>query len=337
MDNINIDKIIKTEEIDQSLILDVPEEAGNRILEVIQSEDGLQTISLELLQSLNDNMQIEESRKLIFKENNNLFPATILDFPCIIEAMKTMDYKTFYKASDISQMIYVHDTQLQTPKEINAFNPFNCNDDVFNRIIWLNDLDHKYKLKHGLTRACKNIRAKRFKVQQRYDKTELGIVCKKLKDIIDNGAAKFEKNLLVKTENETKTDNEYKVEEISYVSSNKYEKYNNSINKNNINKDSMKNKENSNNPISNPSKAKIEIKNHIKTEQNEPSSDNLDILNLENEYIELRRLYDNLKVEIEANPNEIEKVKLKKKIKKRLKVIKQIILGKGDEEASSQH
>ena len=33
---------------------------------------------------------------------------SLIDLPCIIEAMKTLDYNTFYKSCDASQMMYVH-------------------------------------------------------------------------------------------------------------------------------------------------------------------------------------------------------------------------------------
>ena len=32
----------------------------------------------------------------------------MVDLPCIIEAMKTLDYFNFYKSQDASQMLYVH-------------------------------------------------------------------------------------------------------------------------------------------------------------------------------------------------------------------------------------
>lgn len=197
MDNISLEKIIKCEDVDQNLILDVPESIGLKILNFIQNGDtDSQNLLLELLQDMNDQMTLDESRKLVMKVEGELHPATLLDFPCVIESQKTMDYKTFYKAGDISQMLYVHDATIERIEEIRDFNPFKAKDTVFNNIVWLNDPDHKFKLKHGLTKSTRDIRSKRFKAKQRYDKDELGVVCKRLKEIIDNGAAKFEKNLL---------------------------------------------------------------------------------------------------------------------------------------------
>ncbi|KAH7816649.1 putative transcription initiation factor TFIID subunit 7 [Monocercomonoides exilis] len=37
------------------------------------------------------------------------FPATLVNLPCIIESQKTFDQKTFYKTADISQMLIIHE------------------------------------------------------------------------------------------------------------------------------------------------------------------------------------------------------------------------------------
>lgn len=116
-----------------------------------------------------------------------MLPITILDMPCIIEAQKTIDYKTFYKTSDISQMMFVHDFpfKISNEKEIENFNPFECGDAYFKKLIWKKDPDHKYKLKHGIAKCTKNIRERRFKAKTRYNQDEILDVAKKLKSIID--------------------------------------------------------------------------------------------------------------------------------------------------------
>ena len=116
-----------------------------------------------------------------------MLPITLLDMPCIIEAQKTIDYKTFYKSSDISQMMFVHDFsyKLNDEKEIEKFNPFEIGDSYFKKIIWKKDPDHKYKLKHGLAKCTKNIRERRFKAKTKYNQEEILDVAKKLKSIID--------------------------------------------------------------------------------------------------------------------------------------------------------
>ncbi len=197
MDNINLDKIIKVDELDSNMILNVPEEIGEKIHKYIQSQqNSTEPISIEIIENPSESMKIEDSRKMIFNFNNELHPITILDFPCIIEAQKTIDYKTYYKGSDISQMFYVHNDKLKNEKDLINFNPMiNTKDPHFNELLWKKDPDHKYKLKHGLAKCTRNIRSRRFKRKIKYNKEEILEVAKKLKNIIDNGAANYENQL----------------------------------------------------------------------------------------------------------------------------------------------
>lgn len=41
-----------------------------------------------------------------------MFFATLVNLPCIIEAMKTLDNFKFFKSQDASQMLYVHPTKV---------------------------------------------------------------------------------------------------------------------------------------------------------------------------------------------------------------------------------
>ncbi len=317
MDNINLEKIIKSEEIDQNIILDVPESIGLKIMECIEDKNFSYAQTLEIIQSYNDNMTLDESRKLVFMENNTLHPAVLLDYPCIIEGQKTLDNKTFYKTGDICQMLYVHENKLDSIEDIKDFNSFKANDKVFNNIIWFSDIDHKYKLKHGLTKATRNIRFKRFKTQQRYDKEELSIVCKKLKDIIDNGAAKFEKSLLNQPEND----------QVDVIETENHSVYS-AI--------QMSNQQNKSNKIiiSSDSKDKnliVQLPLREDKEVGLVESKNTDssIKDMENEYFSLKEQYNKLKQELEIEDDQ-EKIKLRKKIKKKLKQIKAIIANDND-------
>ena len=47
------------------------------------------------------------------KIDGKLYLASLVDLPCIIEAQKTLDYNTFYKSCDASQMLYVHNVWLE--------------------------------------------------------------------------------------------------------------------------------------------------------------------------------------------------------------------------------
>jgi hypothetical protein len=200
MENINLDKIIKADELDTNMILSVPEEIGLQIQKIIQgqiSKSEKESLHIEILENPSDSMELDESRKLIFKINDILLPITLLDLPCIIEAKKTIDYKNFYKSGDIAQMMFVHDKEHKLDKEddIAKFDPFAANDSTFNKIVWKKDYDHRYKLKNGLGKGTRDIRSKRFKRKIRYNGEEILEVAKKLKMIIDNGAASFENQM----------------------------------------------------------------------------------------------------------------------------------------------
>ena len=45
---------------------------------------------------------------------DKLYLATLVDLPTLIEAQKTLDFRTFFKATDVSQMLYIHNRSLDT-------------------------------------------------------------------------------------------------------------------------------------------------------------------------------------------------------------------------------
>jgi len=154
------------------------------------SQEEKNNTNIEFIQHLNEKIELEGCRKLIFKINDLMLPVTILDLPCIIEANKTTDYKSFYKSSDISQMMFVHneDLKLKSIEEIDKFDPFKSKDHYFKRITWRKDHDHKYKCRNGIAKCTRNIRFRRFKKKQNYNREEISEVARKLKNIIDNGS-----------------------------------------------------------------------------------------------------------------------------------------------------
>ena len=130
-------------------------------------------------------------------------------------------------------MMYVHDDTLKQEEDLNNYNPF-TSDKKFSKLLWTKDPDHKYKLKHGLGKATRNIRHRRFKRKLKYNKDEILEVAKKLKSIIDNGAANYDNktNKTLETfENNNDDNNTEKSGKISKGLNN-----NNSKNKKNKNK-----------------------------------------------------------------------------------------------------
>ena len=335
MDTFNyLEKLDKTNELDENMIINVPDSIGEQINKIIQGQVDPSSLSLEIC----DNPKKIYSRKFLLKVNNKeIHPITVLDFPCIIEANKTIDYKTYYKSGDISQMLYVHEDKLKKEDDLINFNPMiDSIDQNFKRIIWKKDPDHKFKLKHGLSRCTRNIRKLRFNKKEIYDKDEILEVAKKLKKIIDNGAANYENSIIesqIKTENESEIKDE-KNENINnnnnnniHNSNNKSKKKKNKTNNNNINNieqieesqkiqipldedDDIFNNNNNNHII------KIDNE-EIKVNINDKKNEIINQYSIKKaEYLEIKNQLNNL----EVKPKEL--LKRKKEIKKELKELR---------------
>ena len=250
MESISLDNVIKVKEIESNLILNVPEAIGEKIHKLITEQkledknnpNQKSNYNIEIIENPSESISdVNNSRKMILNFNGELHPITILDLPCHIEAEKTIDYKNFYKGADICQMMYVHDDKLKQEEDLNNFNPFNSScDKKFTKLLWTKDPDHKYKLKHGLGKATRNIRHRRFKRKLKYNKDEILEVAKKLKSIIDNGAANYDNktNKTLETfENNNDDNNTVKSEKTNNKGFN---------NTNNTNSKNDKNKKNKN-------------------------------------------------------------------------------------------
>ena len=321
MENINLDKIIKEDELDFNMMLNVPAEIGQKLHQIIQSSLD-STANIEIIENPSDSMKIEDSRKMLFKINNEIHPITILDLPCIIEGNKTIDYKTFYKSSDISQMFYVHEDKLDNENDLISFDPFVSSIDAnFDKVLWKKDKDHQYKLKHGLAKCTRNIRARRFKRKVRYNHEEILEVAKKLKNIIDNGAANFESQM-----NKTNTD----YEEDNYTNNrNENESVLNSNVK--IVPPSTANKKKKNTAANNKLSISLPMsllennneESHVIAVPNVVAEKDERKKKLLEEYKNLKEEYDRIKGELEKMENKPgEMIKKKKAIKKQLKALK---------------
>lgn len=103
------------------------------------------------------------------------YDGTLLDLPCFIEGMKTIDYKTLFKSTDVSQIMLVTNKE-KTSEEIKEFEDF----------IYEKD---EYASRHGITPPSFDVREKRFKKEGRFKKEDVNKVENQLKDIIESGFA----------------------------------------------------------------------------------------------------------------------------------------------------
>jgi hypothetical protein len=67
MDNINLDKIIKADELDYNMVLSVPEDIGLKLHKIIQGNASEQdkNTRIEIIENKNENMDVEQSRKMM--------------------------------------------------------------------------------------------------------------------------------------------------------------------------------------------------------------------------------------------------------------------------------
>lgn len=124
----------------------------------------------------------KERRRYGVKLNRTIYLATLVDLPCIIEAMKTLDYFNFYKSQDASQMVYVHPkkinldevTEIELQNIVREYDPIKEDKDFFQslyeRAHQTSEKDEngknknkEYKLRDGISPITKNIKNIRFK------------------------------------------------------------------------------------------------------------------------------------------------------------------------------
>lgn len=68
MDNINLDKIIKPDELDYNMILSVPEEIGVKLHRIIQGNASINeknSTDIQIIENPSEKFDLEESRKLM--------------------------------------------------------------------------------------------------------------------------------------------------------------------------------------------------------------------------------------------------------------------------------
>ena len=126
--------------------------------------------------------------------DERLYLASLVDLPCLVEAQKTLDFRTFFKSTDVSQMLYIHNRFMDDfPKKsaddvfafAESFNPYEDHEffaglyrrgEIAKRVEeikkaslsagtkpnWSGMAD-MMKYRHGLAPPTKNVRNIRFK------------------------------------------------------------------------------------------------------------------------------------------------------------------------------
>uniref|UniRef100_A0A1A9WFM5 TAFII55 protein conserved region domain-containing protein n=1 Tax=Glossina brevipalpis TaxID=37001 RepID=A0A1A9WFM5_9MUSC len=165
-------------ELENQFILRLPEEPAKMLREVLQSPNS----------NLKDRMSIQLDNDLRYGEvrfDHWLLHAKVVDLPTIIECLKTIDNKTFYKSADICQMMICkeepHDLDNnESPNKGKKKDP--------------NKVDKKFLWAHGITPPCKNVRKRRFRKTLKKKNVEAPEIEKEVKRLlrIDNDAVKVD-------------------------------------------------------------------------------------------------------------------------------------------------
>nr|XP_018896067.1 PREDICTED: transcription initiation factor TFIID subunit 7 [Bemisia tabaci] len=133
-------------ELESQFILRLPEEPAKALREALQA--GV---------SLKDRLSIKLENDVRYGEvrmDHWVMHAKVVDLPTIVESLKTIDNKSFYKTADICQMMICKEeedepTDEESPSKAKKKDPYK--------------VEKKYLWPHGITPPMKNVRRRRFR------------------------------------------------------------------------------------------------------------------------------------------------------------------------------
>uniref|UniRef100_A0A5F8HE96 TATA-box binding protein associated factor 7 like n=1 Tax=Monodelphis domestica TaxID=13616 RepID=A0A5F8HE96_MONDO len=184
-------------ELENQFILRLPPEYASTVRRAIQSGNV----------NLKDKLTIElhpDGRHGIVRVDRVPLASKLVDLPCVIGSLKTIDKKTFYKTADICQMLVsTVDGDLYPPLE----EPAATNDPKLNKKKD-RDREKKFIWNHGITLPLKNVRKRRFRKTAKKKYIESPDVEKEVKRLLSTDAEAVSTRWEVIAEDETKdTDN----------------------------------------------------------------------------------------------------------------------------------
>ncbi|XP_054551618.1 LOW QUALITY PROTEIN: transcription initiation factor TFIID subunit 7-like [Talpa occidentalis] len=139
-------------ELENQFILRLPLEHASTVRKIVHSR----------YLSMKDNLRIDLSpgrRHAVVEIEDVSLAAKLVDLPCVIGSLKTLDKKTFYKTASISQMLVCTAAADSYSSLEESFNSA----DVKAGRKSEKEKQKKYVWKHGITPPLKNVRKKRFR------------------------------------------------------------------------------------------------------------------------------------------------------------------------------
>ncbi|KAI6078173.1 Transcription initiation factor TFIID subunit 7 [Aix galericulata] len=174
-------------ELESQFVLRLPPEYASTVRRAVQSGSV----------NLKDRLTIElhaDGRHGIVRVDRVPLAAKLVDLPCIIESLKTIDKKTFYKTADICQMLVCTvDGDLYPPLEeqtVSTDPKANKKKDK--------DREKKFIWNHGITLPLKNVRKRRFRKTAKKKYIESPDVEKEVKRLLSTDAEAVSVRILLR-------------------------------------------------------------------------------------------------------------------------------------------
>ncbi|XP_004643922.1 transcription initiation factor TFIID subunit 7 [Octodon degus] len=180
-------------ELESQFILRLPPEYAATVRRAVQSGQV----------NLKDRLTIElhpDGRHGIVRVDRVPLAAKLVDLPCVMESLKTIDKKTFYKTADICQMLVsTVDGDLYPPVEepVAAADPKASKKKD-------KDKEKKFVWNHGITLPLKNVRKRRFRKTAKKKYIESPDVEKEVKRLLSTDAEAVSTRWEIIAEDETK-------------------------------------------------------------------------------------------------------------------------------------
>lgn len=178
-------------ELETQFILRIPKEPAVVLREAIQS--GANNLKDRLSIKLESDLRYGEVRF-----DHWLMHAKIVDLPTIIESLKTIDNKSFYKTADICQLMICKDEPDAPSADEESPNKAKKKDP--------NKVDKKFLWPHGITPPCKNVRKRRFRKTLKKKYVEAPEIEKEVKRLlrVDNEAVNVKYEIINEDDDQSK-------------------------------------------------------------------------------------------------------------------------------------
>ncbi|XP_076626418.1 TATA-box binding protein associated factor 7 [Colletes latitarsis] len=177
-------------ELESQFILRLPPEPARVLREILRS--GL---------PLKDRLSIKLENDMRYGEvrfDHWLLHAKVVDLPTIVESLKTIDNKSFYKTADVCQLLICKEeddhttTDEESPVRQKKKDP--------------NKVDKKFLWPHGITPPTKNVRRRRFRKTLKKKYVEAPEIEKEVKRLlrVDNDAVNVKWEVICEDEDQSK-------------------------------------------------------------------------------------------------------------------------------------